>query len=674
MKKTLLILICFCASFSAFSQLFFDDFESYNNGDLIANSSANWTTWGNAPGGQEDAAISDEQAFSGNLALRLQAPVTGTGGPTDIVLPFGQKYESGIFTFEMQVFIPAGRAAYFNFQGEEAIGQIWSLQYFLGSDGLAEFRGDGNSNLGLDAIGFPNDQWFSVKVVANLSINEWEVFVDGNSGGVFANANNSLASLNLFPTDAGGGDAPSLFYVDDVYYDHEEFTLLDLDAKMVNLNAKPKALIEREIPIIVEMKNIGQSTITSMEVTWTDGTNTFTENMIDLDIPSLSNFEFTHSDLYTVVDGSQSISVTIESVNGGVDGDLTNNSSNGDVIGYTPAPNRKVLVEEGTGTWCGFCPRGEVRLAVMNDEYEDYFVSIAVHSGDPMEVGGYPSGLGFSAYPTMSIGREEVFGFGVLADIEDRFFDRITEGPDATVSATAMIDADNNLTLTANADFLNTVSGDYKFAMVLVEDEVTGTSNGYAQVNYYSGGGLGPMGGYENLADPVPAASMVYDHVGRALFGDVSGENNSLPTSINAGDLPSFEFASIALSSDWEIEQLKVVTILLNPDGSVNNVKEEKLSDILVTGINDPFSQTGVKIYPNPSEGETFIELDLETPQPVNVSVFNVLGEKVAFRDYGKLNGNQVLPFIGTNMDDGIYFFQIQIGNVSTTEKVLLRK
>ncbi len=674
MKKTLLFLIGFGACFTAFGQLFFDDFESYNNGDLIALSSPNWTTWGNAPGGQEDTPVSNENAFSGDLALRFEAPVVGTGGPTDIVLPFGQKYESGLFTFEMQMYIPSGRAAYFNFQGEVTLAQTWSLQYFLGSNGMVDFRGDGNSSLGLAAIAFPHDQWFSVKVVANLSYNEWEVFVDGNSGGVFSNANNSMASLNIYPTDAGGGGAASQFYVDDVFFDHEEITLLDVDAQMVNLNTKPGALTGREIPVIGEIKNIGVNTITAMEISWTDGTDTYTDNMTGLNISSLANFEFTHSTLHTVVDGSQNISVTIESVNGADDGDMTNNSSDSDVIGYTPAVHRKVLVEEGTGTWCGFCPRGEVIMGQMNDEYEDYFVPIAVHQGDPMEVDGYVSGLGFTAFPTMSIAREEIFGFGVLADVENRFFQRITEAPDAVLNATAMIDENNNLTLTAHSDFLNAVSGDYKFAMVLIEDEVTGTGSLYDQVNYYAGGGLGPMGGYENLPDPVPASQMVYNYVGRALFGGVSGENNSLPATINSGDTPAYEFNSFALSSDWEIDKMKVVTILLNPDGSVNNVEEETLSEILVTSVGDVFNQTEAKIYPNPFKGETFIELNLETPQPVNVSVFNALGERVAFRDYGNLTGNQVLPFIGTNMDNGFYFFQVHIGDSSTTEKVLLSK
>ena len=56
-------------------------------------------------------------------------------------------------------------------------------------------------------------------------------------------------------------------------------------------------------------------------------------------------------------------------------------------------------------------------------------------------------------------------------------------------------------------------------AVVIVEDSVRGTASGYAQANYYSGGGNGPMGGYENLPSTIPASQMTYNHVARVLAG-----------------------------------------------------------------------------------------------------------------------------------------------------------
>src|SRR6185312_10457221 len=48
--------------------------------------------------------------------------------------------------------------------------------------------------------------------------------------------------------------------------------------------------------------------------------------------------------------------------------------------------------------------------------------------------------------------------------------------------------------------------GDYRLALVLTEDSVHNTDPSYDQGNAYSGGSYGPMGGYELLANPVPAS------------------------------------------------------------------------------------------------------------------------------------------------------------------------
>lgn len=672
MKKTLLLCCAIFVCMTGYGQLFSDDFESYTDGDLIAATNSQWETWNNSPGSATDAPVSSAQAFSGNNSLLMEA-TSAAGGPADIILPFGQKFDSGKFTFEMQMYIPDGRPAYFNFQGEVAVAQTWSLQYFFNADGTVDFLGDGNASLGLDNLTYPQGEWFPVRVVANMTFNEWEVFVNGVSGGTFSNPDNFLASLNLYPTDPNGS-AVSQYYVDDVTFDHEEVTLLDLDATLQGISVKPGALTGREIEVSGNIKNVGQNTINEMAIVWSDGTNDYMDNLTGLNIASLDEYTFTHSVPYTVVEGAQALSMTIESVNGGNDNNLDNNDASADVTGYTAAPGRKVLVEEGTGTWCGWCPRGEVILELMNGEYPDHFVSVAVHQGDPMEVDNYPGGLGFNAYPTMSIGREEVFGFGVLADVESRFFQRIVEEPVAQVNATAAL-FNSTLTLTAHANFNSAASGDYRMAMVLVENEVTGTGAGYNQVNFYAGGGAGPMAGYENLPNPVPASQMVYDHVGRVILGGVNGEMNSLPASIASGDSHEYTFDAFDLSSEWDAQNLKVVTILLNPDGSVNNVEEESLADIIeASDVNDVFAATAVDIYPNPFQGEAFIEIDVETPQAVSVSVFNAIGQQVAYRDYGQLNGNQVLPFVNREMENGFYFFQVQIGETTTTEKVLLSK
>ena len=45
-------------------------------------------------------------------------------------------------------------------------------------------------------------------------------------------------------------------------------------------------------------------------------------------------------------------------ISGVVDGDASNNCVSHTVSGQSFVPTKHVVIEEGTGTWCGWCPRG----------------------------------------------------------------------------------------------------------------------------------------------------------------------------------------------------------------------------------------------------------------------------------------------------------------------------
>jgi len=69
---------------------------------------------------------------------------------------------------------------------------------------------------------------------------------------------------------------------------------------------------------------------------------------------------------------------------------------------------------------------------------------------------------------------------------------------------------DNMINIEVTADFYGPVSDrQFTVSAVVVEDGVTGTGPEWAQANAYSGGGFGPMGGFENMPDPVPASDLI---------------------------------------------------------------------------------------------------------------------------------------------------------------------
>ncbi len=217
--------------------------------------------------------------------------------------------------------------------------------------------------------------------------------------------------------------------------------------------------------------------------------------------------------------------------------------------------NQRVLIEEGTGTWCSWCPRGFVFGEQMVYEYDA--IVIGIHMNDIMESAPeYADATNMSGLPAGNVDRVAMRVDPI--DWETSVIAQLNNTPPADISVTTTFNAaTRNLTMTVTAEFFVALNGDYRLGAVVVEDAVTGTTSGYNQSNAYSGGST-PMGGWENLPDPVPAKQMVYDHVARYLASDYAGDPSSLPATIAAGSQHSHTL-SFTLPADYNEEYVHVV-------------------------------------------------------------------------------------------------------------------
>ena len=190
---------------------FCDDFESYQNGDPIAETSVDWETWGSivspTPPYSDDAAVTNTLASSGTNSLYL----VGSGNQ-DIVLPFGTggPYTHGYFNFSANFYIT--NSAYFNFQTEQIPAMGWTANIFFNNSGNVTIS---DANPSFDSCNYIQNVWFEFKFEIDLTNNIWEVFIDGVSQGSFSNTVNKIASLNLYPRPSQGDE----FYVDDVCFE-----------------------------------------------------------------------------------------------------------------------------------------------------------------------------------------------------------------------------------------------------------------------------------------------------------------------------------------------------------------------------------------------------------------------------------------------------------------------
>jgi Secretion system C-terminal sorting domain len=429
--------------------------------------------------------------------------------------------------------------------------------------------------------------------------------------------------------------------------------------------------------------NNGTETITSIDLTWVAGTNNATETFSGLNIATGESALLESTTPYVIANGTVNIAVNVSNVNGISGDDIPENDLGGsfEISSITPHPDKGVVVEEATGTWCQWCPRGAVYLDLMTKRYPEHFVGIAVHNADPMVLAAYNSGVtsfpGFSGFPSVLFNRVNILD---PSEIEDPFQAAVVEAPPARLEVGAIFDdVSRALTVSVGGLFLENIGAGYKFNAVVIEDEVTGTAANYGQVNAYSGGGAGPMGGYEILPTTVPAAQMVYDHVGRALLGGFGGDANSIPDGAVEGQGLGFTFNSYTVPATYDMSQIHIVGMLLNPSGQIVNAKAVSLDEavtngLFVSGTNDVVNNDAISVSPNPFSSVTNVRLNLTTAKDVTMQVFDAVGKLVAERSYGEMVGEQTLPFNGANLTNGMYFIHVRMGDTLATQRVYLSK
>lgn len=676
MKRLLLIL-----SFSGIliginaQNTFSDNFDSYTVGAYLGVSSTKWTTWSGVKGGADDTRVSNEQAHSGSNSIKFLTTVAA-GGPADVILPFGGRKTNGVFTFEMWMYVVNGTGAYFNFQGNAIVGQIWSMDAFFDPNGDVRITlGTGGAASVAKGI-HPKDAWFKMKIVANMTDNNWEAFVDDTSLGTWSNPNNAVASMDIYPVS---GNNLSTFYVDDVRYTYEPYVALNLDASLTSATVKSKALAGTTSPAAIKIKNTGLTKITSIELEWSINGGTPTTEVYTLNLNNLQESAVLPlSKMITYVNGTGKIDFVITKVNGSTDEKASNNIRSLSIEGVTPAPNKKIVVEEATGTWCQWCPRGAVYLDSITKLYPDHFIGIAVHNADPMVVAPYDAGMrafpGFSGYPQVVTNRK------TLSDpsaIEPIFYDQIVELTPVLLDLGATYNGNTRvITIEAKADFVEAVTGDHRFNLVVIEDGVKGTTAAYNQSNAYAGGANGVMGGYELLPNPVPASRMVYNHVARAIMDGYEGIQGNLPDDIPANTSYIREY-SYTLPATYNFNNIKLVAMMLDPNGEIINANElsidEALANGLFTATNDPKKEeTQLIINPNPASDMTLLHVSLTNDSRVTIEILDLMGRVVGKKDYGILSGIVDLPIQTSLLENGNYMVRLIQDNKFQTQKLIV--
>jgi hypothetical protein len=316
-------------------------------------------------------------------------------------------------------------------------------------------------------------------------------------------------------------------------------------------------------------------------------------------------------------------------------------------------------------------------MDLSSEEFGDSFIGIAVHNSDPMEnntydaaVGSYP---GFSGYPSVILDRKLLIDpSALLIQIPNR----LDNDPEAEINVYGDYDATTRiLHVVAAATFLTANDElNYRFNVVLTEDSVTGTTSGYNQTNYYSGGGYGPLYGWEDLPYTVPAADMVYDFVAREIVDGWDGSEGSVPTSVVEGQLVTYEYFDIEIDDDWDESKINVIVLLTDfddPKNEIINANTAKLTSLTeFVGVEEADHVNEINIFPNPSDEKTFIRVDMNQTAEVSIQISDMSGKIILTNNFGLMSGTNTLQVNTAILQAGIYIATIYAGDQMKTEKI----
>jgi len=523
MKPYLLLLfsVLLISNLSAQASLS-EDFEAYNDGDLITIISEDWKLW---PKGT-DSPVTSEEAASGKNSLKLVG-----GKNTDLYYPFKRRFTAGAIQFSMDLLIPEKSNGYFSLQARQ-----------------------------------------------------------------------SIASLALWPDGEG-----SVFYVDNISFEHQGTAknmtflydgaieeILDVNSELTKTTFA--GINGEELALSCTIENIGEEQINSFSLS-VDADGRTTDQEYKVNLPAGLDTTVTLDQSLTY-DGDKSASITLTKINGVADENLCNNNKQFEFRGFTMHPAKKVWIEEATGTWCPWCPRGEVYMTYLSENYPHNFVGIAVHNRDPMEtedwIGEYGKpgkfGLGnnkkdktatglsqyLRGFPSVLIDRTEVMDPSLLAIA---FLEYASQEPQATLTHSAVWNEQSReLEVVITTDFNSSIVDEAKLVVGLTEDKLSGTGPDWAQQNNFAGGANGKMGGYEIKRGPVPAEEMEYNDVARHLFTPFDGEAMQRDAFKQEGSSIVRTFTH-RIPGDWNLKNMHIVSALIIGDSGVHNAQKTSVEE-----------------------------------------------------------------------------------------------
>lgn len=359
-------------------------------------------------------------------------------------------------------------------------------------------------------------------------------------------------------------------------------------------------LTGQEFTVPVTVTNHGANGIQSLDITYSLAGKTGSQHF-DTTVDAFYGKSTTVSlNLPAIAEkGNYEVALNVNKVNAVANEDAAT-ATTISVMAMNTLPKKRTLLEEYTGTWCGYCPRGYVGLEKLAELYPDDYVLVSYHNGDDMEimssysfpspVEGFPDAwmdrdVEVDAYYGINYGKKDL---GIADDLAER--NKQFGQADINISA-EKADDQSTVNIATEVTFpYDLTNGKYAVEYIVTADGLTDAT--WGQSNNYADGSMG----YPKYMDVfTKGESTVYGLV----FNDVAvltseqsgGSNNTITTA--SADVPvklqySLNLANALNTSRQpviqDVNKVKIVALLIDSaTGKVVNANKVKLGE--TTGI-----------------------------------------------------------------------------------------
>ena len=362
----------------------------------------------------------------------------------------------------------------------------------------------------------------------------------------------------------------------------------------------------------------------------------------------------------------------------------------------TTGGEKHVLVEEGTGTWCMWCPDG---AQVIQERIEPYGVNAnypkaiiaSFHNGssDKMTIATDPfnNGTGYiSGFPMGTVDRAP---YPTNVGISRGSWPAATGArsalsPNFDVSMVCLWDSVTRvLSIKIKAKALAAATGNYRINGYIVEDSVSsGLGSGYTQT---SASGLNNPGSMSASGSPSwfigKGLSLtnpnVYSHMDvvrkilattatGGIWGDTAFTNPAIGDSIERSY--TYTMPATINGSTCYPKYTKVIGLVqkygtATNDRAIDNCIEAKVrlmwKTLPATNVATLEPMQDIQVYPNPASSRIVVKGMLQNPSDVTVAIYNVLGQRVFANEY-KAGSSMFGEFIPVdNLSNGVYFVNV---------------